>query len=59
MYEREDVRGVIKLAETGVLKFGESGGAETVGRYPLEEWEEAVDIAAKNPGVGKTVLLIP
>ena len=59
MYEREDVRSIIKLAETGLLKLGTSAGVETVGQYPLEKWEEAIETAAKNSGAGKEVLFVP
>ena len=59
MYEREDVRLLIKMAETGVLKLGKEGGIEVVGRFKLEEVEEAFAVAAKNPEVGKLVALVP
>ena len=59
MYERDDVRDIIKLAETGILKLGKSAGVDIVGEFPLEEWEKALDIAAKNPGAGKIVLFTP
>ena len=59
MYEREDVRGIIKLAELGLLKLGKSGGGDIVGQFPLQEWKNALDIAEKNPGFGKTALFVP
>ena len=59
MYEREDVRGIIKLVEAGVLKLGKSAGQEVVGQFPLEEWQKAFEAAANNPETGKIVLLTP
>ena len=59
MYEREDARDLIKLAETGVLKLGKSVGHKVVGEYKLEEWEEALETAHQNPGAGKTTLFTP
>jgi D-arabinose 1-dehydrogenase-like Zn-dependent alcohol dehydrogenase len=59
MYEREDVRGIIKLVETGILKLGKSAGQEIVGQFPLEEWQKAFEAATTNPEAGKIVLLTP
>jgi threonine dehydrogenase-like Zn-dependent dehydrogenase len=59
MYEREDARGIIKLAETGALKLGKSAGQEIVGQFPLEEWQKAFETAENNPEAGKVVLLTP
>lgn len=59
MYEREDVKGIIKLVESGVLKLGKSAGQEIVGKFPLEEWQQAFEAATKNPEAGKIVLLTP
>ena len=59
MYERDDARLLIKMAETGVLKLGKEGGIEVVGRFKLEEAEEAFAVAMKNPEVGKLVVIVP
>ncbi|KAK4042209.1 hypothetical protein C8A01DRAFT_33704 [Parachaetomium inaequale] len=59
MYERDDARLLIKMAETGVLKLGKEGGNEVVGRFKLEEVEEAFAVATKNPEVGKLVVIEP
>ena len=59
MYEREDARGIIKLAEAGVLKLGKSAGHNLVGQFPLEEFEKAFETADQNPGAGKVVLFNP
>jgi D-arabinose 1-dehydrogenase-like Zn-dependent alcohol dehydrogenase len=59
MYEREDARGIIKLAEAGVLKLGKSSGHDVVGQFPLEEWEKAIETAKQNSEAGKMVLFTP
>ncbi len=59
MYEREDVRLLIKMAESGALKLGTAGGNEVVGTFKLEEFEKAFEAAHENPGVGKLCLLTP
>ena len=50
MYERADVRGLIKLAESGVLKLGKGGGQEVFEQFKLEEVNKAFEAAAANPG---------
>ncbi|CZR67964.1 related to ADH3-alcohol dehydrogenase III [Phialocephala subalpina] len=57
MYEREDVWGLIKLAESGLLKLGAAAGHELVGEFGLEDHEKAFDVAQQNPEAGKKVLL--
>ena len=59
MYEREHVRGLIKLAESGGLSVGKSGGQEIVGQYKLEDVPQAFEAATANQEVGKMVLLTP
>ena len=59
MYERDDVRGIIKLVEAGVLKLGKSGGHEVVGEFKLEEWAEGLECAAANPEAGKIIVFTP
>ena len=59
MYEREDARGIIKLAETGLLKLGKSGGIRTVGQFKLEDWENALEAASKNPEWGNQTVFTP
>jgi threonine dehydrogenase-like Zn-dependent dehydrogenase len=59
MYEREDVRGLIKLVESGLLKLGKSAGHEMVGEFSLDDWEKAIDTAASNSGPGKLVVVYP
>jgi D-arabinose 1-dehydrogenase-like Zn-dependent alcohol dehydrogenase len=59
MYEREDVKRLIRLVESGRVVIGEQGGIETVGRYGLEEWEGAIERAGEATGWGKQVVLEP
>ncbi|KAJ5014613.1 alcohol dehydrogenase [Colletotrichum sp. SAR 10_99] len=58
MYERKDVKELISLAESGLLKMGKEAGHE-VEEFPLERWEAAVDFAAKNTGHGKMTCIVP
>ncbi|KAI1190776.1 alcohol dehydrogenase [Nemania serpens] len=50
MYLREDVEGVIRLAEAGLLKLGKKAGQVVHGAYSLDEYRTAIDKAAENPG---------
>lgn len=59
MCDRDDAKGVIRLAETGFLKLGKSAGHEVVGQFPLEDWQKAFETAKNNPDWGKSVLLTP
>lgn len=56
MYEREDVGSLIKIAEAGVLPLGEKGGVEVIGRFKLEQSEEAVGLAVAHPENGTAVV---
>ncbi|PQE25057.1 alcohol dehydrogenase protein [Rutstroemia sp. NJR-2017a BVV2] len=59
MYEREDVRGLIKLVESGALKLGKTAGHELVGEFSLDEWEKAIETAASNAGPGQLAVMYP
>lgn len=59
MYERADVKALIQLAESGLLKLGEAGGYDIRGNYGLEEIEECFRTTAANEGAGQIVLLQP
>ncbi|KKZ66791.1 hypothetical protein EMCG_07529 [[Emmonsia] crescens] len=59
MYQGADVRGLLKLFESGILKLGKSGGVEVVGQFKLEEHEKAGKVAIANPESGKIVVLSP
>jgi threonine dehydrogenase-like Zn-dependent dehydrogenase len=44
MFDTAQVRDMIKLVETGLFSFDH---VEVAGRFPLEKWEEAFDVAKK------------
>ncbi|THV45181.1 hypothetical protein BGAL_0520g00060 [Botrytis galanthina] len=57
MYEREDVKGLIKLVESGLLKLGKAGGMEVVGEYSMEQWDEGIKAAVQSPEHGKMAIM--
>lgn len=59
MYERADVHGVVKLAESGLLKMGKEAGQKVVGEFRLEDWEKAFEAAANNSAYGNIVTFTP
>ena len=59
MYDREDIAGFMRLVNTGLLKLGPKGGNEVTGRFGLEQWREAFDLAAEKARVGQMALVIP
>ncbi|CRG88330.1 hypothetical protein PISL3812_05359 [Talaromyces islandicus] len=59
MYEGEDVRGIIKLAERGLLKLGPSSGIQLLDNYTLDQYDEAVTKAAENQSWGFQVAIRP
>jgi len=59
MYERDHIEQVIKLVESGKLPLGKAVGMKTVAEYGLAEFERAVNEAAKLPGWGECVQIVP
>ncbi|KAI1810864.1 GroES-like protein [Poronia punctata] len=59
MYTREEIRTLIKMVETGVMKIGEAAGHKVDGKYQLENYEAALEHAAKQSGWGSLVVLTP
>ncbi|KAF7959375.1 hypothetical protein EAE96_000995 [Botrytis aclada] len=57
MYEREDVKGFIKLVESGLLKLGKAGGMEIVSEFSIEQWDEGIKAAAQNPEPGRLTIM--
>ncbi|KAF7913362.1 uncharacterized protein EAE98_011587 [Botrytis deweyae] len=57
MYEREDVKGLIKLVESGLLKLGKAGGMEIVGEFSIEQWDEGIKAVVQNPEPGKLAVM--
>ena len=56
MYEREDVQGLIKLVESGVLKIGKKLGHKVAHSFKLEEWEEAFRVASETKDPANLVI---
>lgn len=59
MYERSDVRGLLRLVEAGLLRLGPQGGYELCGKYKLEEMEECFRATAASSEAGQFVLITP
>lgn len=59
MYERADVTGLIKLAESGVLKLGEGAAMTVLGTFGLEDIEKALELAASDTRAGRVVAITP
>lgn len=57
MYEREDVLRLIRMVESGRLSLASSRGS--VKKFGLEQWEEAMEVAAKEAGPSRLIVLIP
>ncbi|KAJ5114010.1 hypothetical protein N7456_002544 [Penicillium angulare] len=55
MYQPEDVRGLIKLAERGLLKLGKSSGAEVTDGFTLDQHDEAIGKAHEHQVWGTQV----
>lgn len=56
MFERDDIRDVIKMVETGVLRLGKDAGHTVAGEFKLEEFEKAIDTSEANPEAGKVTV---
>lgn len=59
MYSRGELRELIKMVETGVLKIGKPAGHEVVGEFPLEDYEKALELATKSSAWGQQVVFVP
>ncbi|KAH8128032.1 hypothetical protein FP744_10001041 [Trichoderma asperellum] len=59
MYERQDIRMLIKMVESGVMGLGQKIGARVEGRFGLEEWDQAFTAAKENAGPGQYVVIAP
>lgn len=59
MFEREDIRNMIKMVENGVLKLGESAELSVSGKFGLEDWDKAFTAAEKNAGMGESTVITP
>lgn len=59
MYTPEQLKELIRLVETGVLRIGKERGLKSAGNFPLEKWEEAFETAAKEANAVAGVMLVP
>ncbi|KAI1213275.1 alcohol dehydrogenase GroES domain-containing protein [Annulohypoxylon truncatum] len=59
MNTSQQAKDLIKLLERGVLKIGTRAGMEVVGKFRLEDCEEAFNTAAAKGGPGKSVYFTP
>ncbi|KAL7916807.1 GroES-like protein [Trichoderma velutinum] len=58
MYDAEDVQGLLKLAESGILKLDAEGGLGILASYPLEDYAKALE-KAESCSDGKIVVVNP
>lgn len=59
MYEKEDIRHMIKLLEAGYLRVGNQSGVRTVGTYSLDEFEGAFEAASQQNGPFLQTVMMP
>ncbi|KAI1270132.1 GroES-like protein [Xylariaceae sp. FL1019] len=59
MYTRPEIRRLVKMVETGLLKIGKGAGHQVLGRFKLEEWEKAFEEAPRHTGWGTNVIFTP
>ncbi|KAK4113281.1 NAD(P)-binding protein [Canariomyces notabilis] len=59
MFQWEDVRSVIKMVETGVLKLGKDSIFPVVAEFSIDNLEQAVAKIETDPGLGNLVVLNP
>lgn len=57
MCTREQTRRLISMVETGVLPLGSRASMGPVKKFGLEEWKEALDVAAKRIEPGEVVIV--
>ena len=59
MYERKDIAGFMRLVTSGLFRLGSEGGNEIMGKFGLEQWSEACDMAEAKNRMGQMALVIP
>lgn len=59
MWDREHIAGFMRLVNSGLLKLGPKGGNEITGKFELEQWNKALDMAAEKARLGQMTLMIP
>ena len=58
MFEKEDIKNMIKMAENSALKFDE-GVRLGIDKFQLEDWNTAFTAAEKNARMGESVVVTP
>ncbi|KAL1877466.1 hypothetical protein Daus18300_002453 [Diaporthe australafricana] len=59
MCSRDEALQVIKMAEAGLLPLGPKAGLEIVGKFGLDNFQSALETAAKHNGPGEMVAVTP
>ncbi|KAI0873710.1 GroES-like protein [Hypoxylon argillaceum] len=59
MYTRAEIRNLVKMIEVGTLKIGKGAGHQVNGKFKLEEYETALETAAKHTAWGTSVVFTP
>ena len=59
MNTTQQAKELIKTVERGVLKIGSRVGMSVIGKFGLEDWENAFRIAAAEGGPGKSAYFTP
>lgn len=59
MYTKDDIREMINLTENGYLKLGDRGCIQTVGVFPLDQYDKAFEAAANMRGPYLQVVIAP
>lgn len=59
MYDRKDLEDLIRMVESGVVDLSEKAGVKVMGRFKLEEIDEAMTTAQKFDKLGEQVVLVP
>ncbi|OAL45082.1 GroES-like protein [Pyrenochaeta sp. DS3sAY3a] len=59
MYRSEDVRELIRLAESGVLKLGRKRGFDEVKEFTYEDLQQGFEWVSKNNKLGQMAVLVP
>lgn len=59
LYSRDDVTLLVKMVNVGLLRLDDSAGIKIIGKYRLERWKEAFDVAAENAGQEQLSLFAP
>lgn len=59
MYGRDAIKKLIGMVESGKLALGEKAGISLKGAFPLDQWKQAFDMAAKESSWGAQVAMAP